>query len=186
MRFAILVVSGAIALSCSATSAVGGCSPEALAKCRDTNQLIWNKTFEDSLRRFFGHRRADYLYEGNPLVSDQAIAVLGGPPDAPQRIGDLWRFTACRAHSCPEKGAAVLKPDGELVAVAILHSPCRELGRRMDCSSHWTLSIFIHPSSRSTMVIENLSEWGKAEVDAEYHPQGLPVDQLDGIEVIKL
>lgn len=186
MRFAILVVAGALALSCTATSAAGDCSPETLAQCRDTNQLIWSRTFEASLRHFFGQRRANYLYEGNPLVSDQANAVLGGPPDAPQRMGDLWRFTACRAHSCPEKWPAVLKPDGELVAVAILHSACSEPDRRMDCSSHWTLSIFIHPSSRSTMVIVNLSGWARAEVDGDYHPQGLPVDQLDGIEVVKL
>src|SRR5215469_12376173 len=91
----MLVGVGALALSNGATATAGGCSLGKLDQCRDTNQLIWNRAFEASLRRFLGHRRANYLHNGNPLISDQAIDVLGGPPDAPERIGDLWRFTAC-------------------------------------------------------------------------------------------
>jgi hypothetical protein len=184
MLFAVLVIAGALVLPSAPTSAAGDCSPKSLAKCRDTNQLVWSASFEDSLRRFFGHRRADYLHKGKPLVSDQTISVLGGPPDAPQRIGDLWRFTACRSHSCSERGAAVLKPGGELIAVAIMHSRCAEPGHTLDCSSHWTLSIFTRPSSHSKMVVENLSKWGKSDVGGGDNPQGLPVDRLDDVEVI--
>lgn len=182
----VFFVAGALALSCVAASAAGGCSLRTLDQCDNTNQLIWNRVFEASLRHFFGHRRANYLYNGDPLVSNQAIAVLGGPPDTPERIGDLWRFTACRAHSCPEKGAAVLEPDGRLIAVAILHSPCAEPNRPTDCSSHLTLSIFIRPSNQSASVIANLSSWGRAMVNGEYHPPSLPADQLDRVEVVKL
>lgn len=182
----VFFVAGALALSCVAASAAGGCSLRTLDQCDNTNQLIWNRVFEASLRHFFGHRRANYLYNGDPLVSNQAIAVLGGPPDTPERIGDLWRFTACRAHSCPEKGAAVLEPDGRLIAVAILHSPCAEPNRPTDCSSHLTLSIFIRPSNQSASVIANLSSWGRAMVNGEYHPPSLPADQLDQVEVVRL
>jgi hypothetical protein len=186
MRFAIFVVAGALLLPCTVISATGGCSPETLDQCRDANRLIWSKTFAGRLRHFLGRRRANYLSEGKHLVSDQVIAVLGGVPDAPQRIGDLWRFTACRAHSCSEKGAAVLKPDGEFVAVAILHSPCGEPDRRIDCASHWTLSIFCHPSDTSSAVIGNLSEWARAAVHGDDNAQGLPANRLDGVDVVKL
>ena len=187
MKFAVHLVIGALMLSFVPACAAGRCSLEMLSGCTNTNELIWNKAFETSLRKFFGNRRADYLYyEGHPLVADQAIEVLGGPPDVPQRIGDLWRFTACRAHSCPEKGAAVLTSDAKLIAVAILHSLCGEPYHNDDCSSHWILSVFIHPTRQSAIVIDNLSKGGRAQVDSEYDPPSLPADQLDKIEVIKL
>lgn len=165
MKFTGLVVAGAFALSCGQVLSAARCSPLALEQCRDTNALIWSPEFKTELRHFFGLRRANFLYGGNPLLSDQAIAVLGGPPDEPQHIGELWRFTACRAHSCDEKGAAVLRPDGELVAVAILHMSCGETAPELECGFVRTLSIYIHQSDQSPNVIENLAGWVKGKAN---------------------
>ena len=59
-------------------------------------------------------------------------------------IGKRFAFTACRAHSCDEKGATVLEPDaGRLVALAHLHSACGKPHSSADCYAHETLTIFV-------------------------------------------
>jgi hypothetical protein len=80
------------------------CGLSNLAACRTTNALIWDTGFRQALAQFLGERQAAYLWEGGSVLG-QARAVLGGPPDAPTLVGDLYRFTACRLHSCTEKGA---------------------------------------------------------------------------------
>jgi hypothetical protein len=123
-----------------------GCSIKALDRCRDVSELSWDKSFPTAVRRFLGNRRADY--NGPGLLSDQALAFLWVPGER-QRIGDLWRFTGCQKYFCPDKGAVVFRPTGEVVAVALLTGT--------------TLSIFIHPSNISARVADNLSAWAKAE-----------------------
>src|SRR5439155_26713334 len=55
------------------------------------------------------------------LLVDELITVLGGPPDEPKRLSDgAYLFTACQAHSCPEKGAVILSPKGEIIAAAMI------------------------------------------------------------------
>lgn len=92
------------------------------------------------------------------------MEVLGGPPDDPQRIGARYRFTACRHHSCDEKGAAVLEPDGRVVATAILHTRCLEPKPPGGCSDHAVLTLFVRNPAREAPVIENLTAWAKGEM----------------------
>lgn len=167
----------------SAAGAAARCSLSHLEFCTDTNELVWSQAFESAVRRFLGDRRANYLY-GRGRVSDQAIDVLGGPPDRPTKIGRFWRFTACRAHSCSEKGAAVIAPNGEIEALAILHSDCAEVTRPTDCFAHDTLTIFTRSLGPSPSIVENLSIWAKTKADEEYHPPSLPATHLDRTEVI--
>jgi hypothetical protein len=158
------------------------CGPAHLEECRNTNVLIWNPAFEAEIRKFLGNRRADYLYAGRPLVSKQMIDVLGGPPDGPRRIGDLWLFTACRAHSCQEKGAAVLEPKGGIIALAILHSACTwRRGEGDDCVSHDVLTTFVR-SAVPDGVVKRVTDWAGDEVRRENDP----AESLDRTEVIAL
>ncbi len=172
----------ALALAASLPATGGAhCELTRLSACRDTNELILDKAFEVSVKRFLGLRRSSYL--GRPdWLADQMIEVLGGPPDDPIRIGNRFRFTACRAHSCAEKGAAVLEPDGRIVALAILHSACGAQPAANDCFAHETLDIFAR-SPVGADIVGNLSSWARSEIAQGYTAPGEPADRLDAVRV---
>jgi len=158
------------------------CGLNHLALCRNTNQLVSEKRFVQAVATFVGNRRAAYLYETS--VADQLLEVLHGPPDDVQRIGALYRFTACRAHSCEEKGAAVLAPDGRVVALGILHSNCGAPRPSSDCSRHETLTLFVRDPARRRGVIADLSDWAQSEVGDSYVFPGMKSARLDGVRVV--
>jgi len=116
------------------------------------------------------------------LVADQIIAVLGGPPDHPSKIGDRYRFTACQAHSCTQKGAAVLDPVGRLVALALLHSSCGDARPATDCYSHDTLTVFTRAPAEPD-VVNDLSSWASSEIAHEYALLGLRATSLDAVKI---
>jgi hypothetical protein len=176
------VVAILLALAVAATPAPAPCGLHRLDACEDTNRLVWDAGFRRAVKRFLGPRRASYV-DHRGLVAGQMIDVLGGPPDPPDMIGERFRFTACRAHSCDEKGAAVLEPDGRLVALAILHSSCGEPHPSNDCYAHVTLTLFVRNPKREREVIDNLSDWARSEVADAYTAQGLTPEQLDGVEI---
>jgi len=131
--------------------------------CADTNVLARAPGFLPMLRRFFrGVPPASLLFRGGTLA-DQAAEVLGGPPDDRSRIGPFHRFTACRAHSCPEKGALVLTEAGEPVAVAILHSPCPAAAPPPRCSAINLLRIYTRPGA-TPAVVADLKRWARTAV----------------------
>jgi hypothetical protein len=174
-----------IMLSAAAAPAAGPaatCAPTRLAACRDTNQLITAPAFTAAVRRFIGKRKASYLY-ANGDVTDQQIEVLHGPPDEPTRIGALYRFTACRAHSCPKKGAAVLDPAGKIVALAILYSPCATADTR-DCNRREDLVVFMRERLQRVEVVANLRAWAVEQVAESYTVPGQPKLQFGGMQVI--
>jgi hypothetical protein len=154
-----MIMLGLLMMLSAAAGPAAGCAPVKLAACRDTNQLAQTPAFTAAVRRFIGKRKAAYLY-ANGDVADQQIEVLHGPPDAPTRIGNLYRFTACRAHSCPEKGAAVLDPAGRIVALAILYSPCATADTR-ECNRRDDLVVFMRERDRQQRVevVANLRAW---------------------------
>ena len=158
----------------------GPCRLDVLAACRDTNALAWSDGFDAEVSAFLGGRRADFLYKDHS-VAEQAIDVLGGPPDAPTRIGPYWRFTACRAHSCGEKGAVVLLPSGAIVAVGILHSRCALPQPGTDCFAHDTLTLFVRNAGPD--VIRNLRSWGEDQA-RDGRVAGLRATTLDAVEVV--
>ncbi|GAK34494.1 hypothetical protein AQ1_02393 [alpha proteobacterium Q-1] len=98
-----------------------GCTLHTLSKCDNTNQLIWDQAFDDAMAAFIGDRPAGWLYEDGTMLG-QVRAVLGGGADKPVYFSQgLVRFSACRHHSCDEKGAVVLTTEGEIVAVGVIH-----------------------------------------------------------------
>ncbi|WP_149999633.1 hypothetical protein [Iodidimonas gelatinilytica] len=104
-----------------ATGRAGDCTIHTLSECRNTNRLMWDPAFREAREAFIGDRPAGWLYENGTMLG-QVNTVLGGPPDEPVYFSDnLVRFSACRPHSCDEKGAVVLTTDGEIVAVGVLH-----------------------------------------------------------------
>lgn len=157
------------------------CALARLDACRTAGELVWDRAFRRAVRAFLGQGNADYLYHGR--LADQQFAVLGGPPETSVRMGDLYRFTACRAHSCDEKGVAVLRPDGTIVALGILHSACVQSAPPEHCSSHLALTVFVNrPPAASVM--ENLTDWARSRVARAYRPAGPQPARLDRVETL--
>lgn len=106
------------------------CSEDNILGCRLTRDILSKASVREKLHRYTGDKPAGWLYKDGTMAG-QAIEVLNGPdPDPPVRFGDnLVRFSACRWHSCDEKGAIVLTANGEIVAVGVLH---------FDVSRHYT------------------------------------------------
>lgn len=130
--------------------------------CSETYELGYDPAFFPAVAAFLGKGRVDYLYSGR--LVDQQYDVLHGPPDEPVRIGDPYRFTACREHSCDEKGALVLETDGRIVATAILHTACGTRSRE-DCINGSILTVFARDPAHAKPVTDNLVAWAKSKVD---------------------
>lgn len=119
----------------------GACSLSQPSRCGSTNELVWSRGFEPALRSFAGAARGNYL-AANTSLAEQLHLALGGPPDEPRRLADgNWLFTACRAHSCMEKGAIVVDARGAIVAAGLLNFRCGT--GRNPCSDNWALDIFV-------------------------------------------
>ena len=164
-----------------AAAVAAACSLSHPATCRDTNQLANAPDFRAGITRFLGRRRADYLYHGH-TVAEQAIDVLFGPPDNPTRDGGSFVFTACRAHSCPEKGALVVSPAGRIQAVAILYSGCGIPHPASDCPSHNRLAVYSRDAPAAAM--RRVRSWATEQVAGMYVVPGQPRATLDGTQVI--
>lgn len=118
--FALLILCGLQPFSIAAEE-TRICSITNVEACSSTNRLVWDDAFIQKLRQYIGDRPAGWLYEDGTM-SGQMIDVLGGQDNERVTFGDnLIRFSACRYHSCPEKGAVIVTTDGEIKAFAIIH-----------------------------------------------------------------
>jgi hypothetical protein len=171
---------GLLALRASANADRARCSMSDLAACQDTNELVWSAGFKAAIASFLGNRRTEYLRHGGRLTQE-AIDVLGGPPDDRIDLRDRFLFTACRSHSCTEKGAAVLRRDGQIDAVAIVWYPCSR--NKENCSDDATLSIFMRDPA-DTSLIERLKTWITREF-AKTQAGTLPVERLGSVRIYR-
>ena len=156
-----------ILLALLLAAATPACSMAQPAACRTTNELMWAPGTEAALKSFFGKARGDYLMP-DALVWKQAREALGGPPDSPLRLKDgSLLFAACRAHSCPEKGAMVVTPAGKVRAVALLHYFCTPAG----CADNARLALFYRqPAEADGLAMRALIGWGRSVNNGETPP----------------
>lgn len=95
------------------------CSLSRPQLCTTTNDIVWDHGFQAELRDFT-HDLPSRYYR-SPSFYAQARDLLGGPPDHRRRIGPgRHLFTACRPHSCDEKGAVVVNAQGQITARGLL------------------------------------------------------------------
>lgn len=88
----------------------------------NTNFLIWDKDFSNEVGKIFNKKR-ESLFWNNGKIGEQILAGLGGPPDKLKHIkGNFKIASACRAHSCTEKAAVILKCPSKIAGAAILSS----------------------------------------------------------------
>jgi len=107
--------------------ALGGhkaaCAAPLYAACANSRQLIANKDFQATLRRFLGDREGSYR-RGTRLIYKEIAERLGEPKGPPLDIGGGARlFAGCRFTACPEKAAVIIDRTGVLaVGVVDYHS----------------------------------------------------------------
>ena len=155
----------ALLFTLAAQTSPVACAPDNLAACTSTNDLIWSPAFRKALRDFVGDGRASWLYADGEII-DQVIAVLGGPDEKPVHFAPgLIRFSACRAHSCDEKGSAILTSGGQIKALGILHFACSR-----SCSHDYRLTIL--ERDEDDRVKRELIGWARTVVQ-EYNQSSL-------------
>lgn len=142
------------------------CSVAQLSGCTDTNRLVWAKDFRPALAHFLGRYarvRVDYIYAGRllPQIED----VLGGPPDAPRALPDGgMMFTACRPHSCTEKGAVAFDASGRMIVASIVSYRCPGGGKT--CGGP-TLDHYVRDAAGSAVARAAIHEWAIAQTQAD-------------------
>ena len=134
--------------------------------CANTNQFVSRPGFFRSLVRFVGPGTSNYVYR-NAGNANQVMGVLGGPRDDRKDIeAGRFLFTACRPHSCDEKGALIVDGRGKIEAASVLHTDC-VTNHMPGCPFRQTLTIFVHqPLSMSNMAA--LKNWVHAVTYNEY------------------
>ena len=90
---------------------------------KSTNDLVWNSQYQKAVQKFFGNQKNSYLGTRKAWkISDSMRSVLGGPPDTVIQLDNGYIVaSACRAHSCDEKGMLIYDPATNSIAFAMLH-----------------------------------------------------------------
>lgn len=181
----MIAVTFALALAAAPSPAgAGACTLLNLAACRDVGPLVGDEGFRAALKAFVGQRRTGYLNPDGKAYGE-AIAALSGPADPVRRLRNLYVFTACADAACEDQGAVVLQPDGELDAVAILHTDCNSTRRTSDCVDRQVLSI-LRRQDDDFSVVDNLSDWARRNLAAQPVSPTMGIKSLDRVEVIAL
>ncbi len=165
-----LLASGLLAASVgSVAPAKIACDIKHLTSCRDTNVLIWSPSVTRAMIRFLGryaNNRVSYLYANGRLIA-QVRDVLGGPPDDRRELPDGGHlFTACRPHSCTEKGAVAFDAQARITAVGVVNFHCGRLPKH--CSEGAMLDLFVRDDGEPTKVSRTaIIEWATAAATAD-------------------
>ena len=163
------------------------CMPSNLSACKNTNELVWERSFQKEVKEFLSRQHGNYAVRGE-TVSDQALDLLGGPPDSPKKLGNATLFGACMAHNCGEKGAVLLDPIGRIEAIGMLDA-CNAEEPSPDCFAHDTLTVFVREENQRTATIVALSDWAKLAIVAENRldpGSALPKTKLDRIQIVDI
>lgn len=136
----------------------------------DYAQDIPNQWRRESLERFLPKRTGDFILPWE-TISWQVFEGLGMAPPYARALPDgrrlLW---GCRRHSCDEKGAVIVSPEGEVEAAALIHARCRFTAFPVRLSEAWrksnydcdtpnrTLTVFVHVTQKHRPAFEHWAE----------------------------
>lgn len=128
-----------------------------------------------SVERFLPNRTGDFILPYR-TIAEQVSDGLGVAPLEARALPDgrrlLW---GCRRHSCDEKSALVVSPDGKVEAVAMIHARCRfategdarlaARRRAIACDgSNLTLTMFFHVTQTRR---PDLEQWAAAVIASD-------------------
>ena len=182
-----LSVGLALTVAVGSLRAAERCAPSNLSTCKDTNELVWDGSFQKEVKEFLFRQHGNYAVRGE-TVSDQVLDLLGGPPDRPKKLGSATLFGACMVHNCGEKGAALLDPEGHIEAIGMLDA-CNARKPLPDCFAHDTLTVFIREEDQRTATIAAMSDWAKVAIIAENNldpGSASPKTKLDRIQIVDI
>ena len=171
-----------LALGAMAALMIGASFTDAKAQERD-----WDyKRMNEGLADFFGGLRGHYIIAYPPLVKDEVLEGIVGPPIVPVDLpGGLQLVSGCRAHSCEdEKAAFVVAPGYKVLAAGMINSHCYwikpphktrkgSLNGPSECGDQTVLTVFLRRSSQSDMLNGILEEWAR-----ESYPKPLPEETV--------
>jgi hypothetical protein len=146
-------------------------------RCGNTNELIHDRAFQVAIGSFVGPSRTAYISRHS--LGHQLVDALGGPPDEPRPLGKAWLFTACVAHECDNKGAAVVERGGRIALLGLVHYNCI---RQRDCDDDPTLTLFTRDRAKRAAYAPGVIEWAKAAIAAESRSGG--VVRLKKVETV--
>ncbi len=155
------------------------CSATQPRACRDTGDFRSSGGFFESVKRFVGNRQLS----DNPrdkIDAREVADALDGPPDTPYQIGPFYRFTACWPHQCMVKGAGIVTPEGQIVAVAHLAQACKAASNAQSCKAlgfpdtclkgcedRYILSLLVHDRHALPIYLDDLIDWARHAVDGQ-------------------
>lgn len=139
-------------------------------------QALDDRRMATALHKFAGPLRGNYMQVYPPLVGDQILEGLTGPPDPILDLaGGLRLVSGCRQHSCDEKAAVILSRGYRVEAAAIISPHCHwtrpphstrkgNLNGPSKCDyDHDVLTVFLHRSARSDGLDKALQDWAKSK-----------------------
>lgn len=123
-------------------------------------------------KKIFGNMREN-LHMPSANLGNSIGELMAMHDDPVELAGGATLISGCRPHSCDEKAAAVIGPDGRaLQAVALRHFRCRsQLPDRVppvvQCDKNATLLVVLirgtgEPATQadSAVLLEQLKQWG--------------------------
>lgn len=165
------------------------CNLHNLSACQDSNQLFFGppdglhyarkNEFANAISHFLSGAPPLYLDRHAFRVSDAAEDSLVGPGDHHDHLssGD-WFFDGFTPHDAPDKGAVLFKPDGEIVAIAILDVSTDDPTPKINLGQY-VLRIYSHDTDPPIDLLELLHQWGKSAVNPKSdYPGALPDNDL--------
>lgn len=133
-----------------------------------------HKAMAAGLRQFAGKLRGHYTQVYPPLVSDQILENLTGPPETTVDLpGGLRLVSGCRWQSCDEKAAVILSGGYQVQAAAMIHFGCYwtqpphrtrkgSLNGPSKCDENQpVLTVFMHHSAQSDELNSALQAWAR-------------------------
>jgi len=180
----ILMLAIATGLPAAKPSHAQKCALSQPVACDTVNPLVWQPEFKRTIRRMLAAQTG--VFVADEPVWQQQLDVLGGPPDDRETVDGYYLFAACRSHSCPEKGAAVIAPDGTIAATAILYSPCAGPNATAQCTSLHNIVIFMTDLRHANETVTALKSWANRKLTEDYarwHPDAAPPPGLDTIDI---
>lgn len=155
-----LLVASAVISALAALPVMG------LERFQDTNQLVWDASFKRELARFLqaaSEGQSGGL--GNPeRLQPSMLELIGGPPDPKARTPNgNFLFTACRPHSCPEKGGVVLAPEGRIIAVGVISISAPDSDDKNP--ENPALFIWVDDAAKGAAdAVDSLTSWGMPSI----------------------
>lgn len=114
-----------------------------------------------SAASLFGKMRKPVFYD-DALATQFEDAMSGGVDVAKRLPNGATMVTTCRPHNCPDKAAAIMAPNGQLIAAGMVGSQCRKRPNTSQrCDNEPTAYVFIRAGAQYDYARKELSDWGR-------------------------